>query len=125
MKIIEVRLREQGKIANFNTNNIEVKPHSIVIVESERGVDYGHVISEAERASVEKTKGGLKPVVRLATAQDIEQIAKNKQAVKDVFSTAQKKIQERKLSMKLVAAEYSFDRSKVIFYFTADIFMIL
>lgn len=120
MKIIEVRLRRQGKVTNFNTNNIEVKPLDIVIVESERGIDYGCVISDAEHATAEKMKGGIKSIIRVAAAQDLEQIAKNRQEIKSVFDTAQKKMQERKLSMKLVQAEYSFDRSKVTFYFTAE-----
>ncbi|MCG2711900.1 MAG: stage 0 sporulation family protein [Candidatus Omnitrophica bacterium] len=120
MKIIEVRLRKQGKVINFNTNNIEVKPLDIVIVESERGIDYGFVISEAEHATAEKIKGAIKPIIRVATAHDLEQIAKNRQEIKSVFDTAQKKMHERKLSMKLVEAEYSFDRSKVTFYFTAE-----
>ncbi|MCK4994654.1 MAG: stage 0 sporulation family protein [Candidatus Omnitrophica bacterium] len=120
MKIIEVRLRKHGKITNFNTNNIEVKPHDTVIVESERGIDYGSVISYVERAAVEKIKGASKLVIRIAVPADLEQIVKNQKEIKTVFATAQRKMQERKLLMKLVEAEYSFDRSKVIFYFTAE-----
>ena len=86
----------------------------------ERGIDYGHVISDVERTTAEKIKGVIKPVIRVATAQDLEQVVKNAKEIKSVFDSAQKKIQERKLLMKLVKAEYSFDRSKVIFYFTAE-----
>ncbi len=120
MKIIEVRLRKHGKITNFNKNNVEVKPHDIVIVESERGIDYGSVISDIERVTAEKIKGVIKSVIRVATSADLEQITKIRQEIKSVFTTAQKKMQERKLLMKLVEAEYSFDRSKVMFYFTAE-----
>ncbi|MBU4304129.1 MAG: stage 0 sporulation family protein [Candidatus Omnitrophica bacterium] len=120
MKIVDVKLRDQGKPVIYNVNNVEVKPPDMVILESERGIDFGQIVSESEHATADASLGGLKRILRVATAQDIEQIARNKREIKDVFDTAQKKIEERALSMKLVEAEYSFDRSKIIFYFTAE-----
>ncbi|MFH2137819.1 MAG: stage 0 sporulation family protein [Candidatus Omnitrophota bacterium] len=120
MKIVQVRLREQGKIMVFNTDNIELKGHDIVIIESERGTDYGHVLSDDDQLKKDNPEAGVKNVVRIATPEDMAQIEKNRKDIKDVNSTTNKKIDERKLQMKLVAAEYSFDRSKIIFYFTAE-----
>lgn len=120
MKIVEIKLREQGKVMLFNTNELIFKPQDIVIVESERGLDYGQVMAEMEQAAETKSEEPLRKVMRMATQQDLEQIAKNKTEIKNVFAATEKKIEERKLSMKLVEAEYSFDRSKVIFYFTAE-----
>ncbi|MBI4846895.1 MAG: stage 0 sporulation family protein [Candidatus Omnitrophica bacterium] len=120
MKIVEVKLRDQGKPVLYNVNNIEFKQQDIVIVESERGVDFGQVVSEAEHATSDASHAGLKRILRLATAADLEQIEKNKKEIKTIFETAVKKIEERKLDMKLVEAEYSFDCSKIIFYFTAE-----
>ena len=120
MKIAQIRLREQGKVMLFNPNNVAFVLHDVVIVESERGNDYGQVIAGAEEFKGEKPEDTPKKVVRIATPEDMEQVKKNKQDVRNVFETASKKILERKLLMKLVAAEYSFDRSKVIFYFTAE-----
>ncbi|MCP4648979.1 MAG: stage 0 sporulation family protein [PVC group bacterium] len=120
MKIVEVRLREQGKVMFFNRSNIEIKAQDIVIVESERGNDYGHILSDPNQAPERKPEGSVKRIVRVATKEDLEQIEKNRQDVKNVFRTAAKKIEERKLEMKLVEAEYSFDRSKITFYFTAE-----
>lgn len=120
MKIVEVKLRDQGKLIIYNANNVDFKVHDIVIVESERGVDFGQVVSEAERATSDTSQGGLKRIIRVATKQDLAQLDKNKQDIKNVFDATEQKIEERKLPMKLVEAEYSFDRSKIIFYFTAE-----
>ncbi|MFH2144622.1 MAG: stage 0 sporulation family protein [Candidatus Omnitrophota bacterium] len=119
-KLIEVKLRRQGKIAFFDNNGLEIKTHDIIIVESERGLDYGQIISDGTQTSKNKPEGVIRRVVRKATAQDLAQVGKNKQDISNVFDTTARKIEERKLSMKLVEAEYSFDRSKIIFYFTAE-----
>jgi len=119
-KLIEVRLRQQGKIMVFHANNVDFKLQDTVIVESERGLDYGQVVSDTVQLRKKKVEGAIKNILRVVTVVDIEQIKRNKRDTKNVFQTAEKKIAERKLSMKLVEAEYSFDRSKIIFYFTAE-----
>ena len=117
--IVQVRLREAGKISAYDPG--ELKPHSgdYVIVEVERGSDYGQALTEPEVTS-KKGPGSIKKVLRIATKEDKAQIENNKQRSKDVVSSCNKKINERKLDMKLICAEYSFDRSKLIFYFTAE-----
>ncbi|MFH1063012.1 MAG: stage 0 sporulation family protein [Candidatus Omnitrophota bacterium] len=120
VKTVKVKLKDQVKPLTYNANNLNLNPHDMVIVESERGQDCAEVVSVVEKSSPENMKGLVKKVLRVMTPQDEEQMVNNKKEVKNIFKTTQKKIIERKLEMKLVEAEYSFDRSKIIFYFTAE-----
>lgn len=119
-EVIQVRLREAGKIAYFSTSGMRFKVGDQVIVEADRGLDYGQVLSETEAISDSDLEEPLKKVVRKANLWDLNQIEKNKKKSREVIDTCSKKIHDRKLQMKLIDAEFSFDRSKVIFYFTAD-----
>ena len=98
----------------------KAKVGDYVIVEAERGREYGQVISEPELVSEAEIEAPLRKVVRLATRDDLRQIQENKKKTKEAMEICEKKIAEHKLNMKLVNAEYSFDRSKFIFYFTAE-----
>ncbi len=118
--LAQVRLREAGKISYYDTQAIKVKPGDYCIVEVERGLEYGQVLTMPEPAVDKSREGPVRKIVRVATEQDSEQIQKNKGRIRDVINVCDRKIQERKLSMKLICAEYSFDRSKLIFYFTAE-----
>ncbi len=120
LRVVEVRLREQGKNMMFNAAEVQCKLQDMVIVESERGLDYGLVVSEAESSAGEKPEDPMKKVVRIVTQADLEQIKKNKVEVRNIIDTADKKIVEAKLQMKVVEAEYSFDKTKIVFYFTAE-----
>ncbi len=120
MKSIQVRLRENGKLYTYDKNNIEVKPGDYVILEADRGIDYGQVASEPEDIIEEERDKSIKKLLRKANRQDIHRIEKNKQKVKKALKICDKKIQYHGLNMKLVNAEYSFDRSKIIFYFTSE-----
>lgn len=132
--VVQVRLREAGQTLYFIFDEISLKVDNYVIVEADRGIDYGQVITGPEilssptRAGLpinlkegpkEKLDEGMKKVLRLALPSDIKQIEHNKQKAKEAFLSCTKKIEEHKLDMKLVDAEYSFDRTKLIFYFTA------
>ena len=119
-EVVQVRLREAGKITYFSTGGLEFKPGDYAIVEADRGLDYGQIISESEVILDDDIEQPLRSVTRIATAEDMRRIQKNKEKVAHAFDTCQKKIQQRNIPMKLVEAEYSFDRSKVIFYFTAE-----
>lgn len=119
-EVIQVRLREAGKITYFSTGGMKFKVGDYVIMESDRGLDYGQVLSETEAILDSDLEEPLKKVVRKANPWDMHQIEKNKKKVKEVMDTCAKKIQERKLPMKLIDAEFSFDRSKIMFYFTAE-----
>jgi len=130
--IIAVKLREIGATEKFSVSpNLKLEIGDYVIVEQERGWEYGIVASEPvlaaaaapgqqAAAAAEAPKEPVLRVIRKATAGDLHQIERNKKKVKELIDTCDKKIQEHNLPMKLIDAEYSFDRSKVMFYFTAD-----
>src|SRR3990167_1822644 len=119
-EVFQIRLRETGKITYFSTSGMKFKVGDYVIVEADRGLDYGQVLSEKEALLDSDVEEPLKKVIRKANPWDMHQIEKNKKKIKEVMDTCSKKIQERHLAMKLIDAEFSFDRSKIIFYFTAD-----
>jgi cell fate regulator YaaT (PSP1 superfamily) len=117
---ILVRLRDSGQTYFYNTvEETGFKEGDYVIVEHDRGLDYGQILSPKDATSQADSKEPLKKILRLAGADDLKQIEDNRAKAKDAFNTCMKKIEEHKLQMKLVQAEYSFDRTKIIFYFTA------
>lgn len=118
-RIILVRLRDSGQTCFYHNPDLNVKEGDYVIVEYDRGLDYAQIISPREAVPDDKAKEALKKIIRLAGENDLKQIAENRAKAKEAFSTCLKKIEEHKLNMKLVQAEYSFDRTKIMFYFTA------
>jgi len=114
-----VRLRDSGQVHFYNAGTLGVKEGDYVIVEHDRGLDYGQIVSSEEIAKDSESKEAPKKIVRLARESDLKQIEDNRAKAKEAFNTCIKKIAEHKLNMKLVQAEYSFDRTKIIFYFTA------
>jgi len=119
--VILVRLRDSGQVHSYNVSNLDVKEGDYVIVEHDRGLDYGQIISPSESVSPDtNSKEPLKKILRVAKESDLKQIEENRVKAKEAFCACIKKIEEHKLDMKLVQAEYSFDRSKIIFYFTAN-----
>ncbi|MDD5347640.1 MAG: stage 0 sporulation family protein [Candidatus Omnitrophica bacterium] len=119
-KIVSVRLRDTGQNFFYNCGELACKEGDVVIVEHDRGLDYGQIVSLKVDEQEAKSKQPIKRIVRLAKEQDRKQIEDNRAKSKDAFSTCAKKIEEHKLDMKLVQAEYSFDRSKIVFYFTSN-----
>ena len=119
--LICVRLRDSGQVHFYNAGNLAVKEGDYVIVEHDRGLDYGQIVTPADSCPQEAhSKEPVKKVVRLAEERDLKQIEENRVKAKEAFNTCTKKIAEHKLDMKMVHAEYSFDRTKIVFYFTAD-----
>ena len=116
--IAQIKLRDSNNIYCYSIKDIELQVGDYVIVEAERGVDYGQVVSEP--MAKESHDISLKKAVRKATGDDLKQIESNKQKAREAFDTCLEKIENHKLKMKLVEVEYSFDRSKILFYFTAD-----
>ncbi len=119
-EVIQIRLREAGKISYCSTSGMKFKVGDYVIVEADRGIDYGQVISDPEVILDSDVEEPLRKIIRKANPWDTHQIDKNKKKSREVMETCTRKIQEHKLSMKLIDAEFSFDRSKIIFYFTAE-----
>ncbi len=118
-KIVAVRLREVGATSYFLSQDLEVGVGDYVVVEAERGLDYGQIISEAEQ-EVSKPTASLKKIIRIMNIDDLRQVKENRAKAKKALKTCEKKVAEHKLPMKLIDAEYSFDRSKIIFYFTSE-----
>lgn len=120
--IIGIKLREVGKMEKFGVSpSLQLGIGDYVIVEQDRGSEYGIVVSEPQPILEGDTqKEPALRVIRKATPGDLHQIERNKKKIKELIDTCDSKIKEHKLTMKLVDAEYSFDRSKIMFYFTAD-----
>lgn len=119
--LICVRLRDSGQPRFYNAGSLTTKEGDYCIVEHDRGLDYGQIVAPCEcQAEADTPKEPPKKIVRLAHAGDLKQIEENRSKAKEAFNACSKKIAEHKLDMKLVESEYSFDRSKIIFYFTAD-----
>jgi cell fate regulator YaaT (PSP1 superfamily) len=117
---VKIRLRQTGKVVLFLTKGIKVKLDDCVIVEIDRGLDYGYCISDPISLAELPKNEPLKSLVRLANQEDIARIEDNRKKAKEALETCEKKIAEHKLAMKLISAEYVFDRSKIIFYYTAE-----
>ena len=118
--IVGVRFKEVGKIYYFDPNGLELNPRDQVIVETARGMEFGEVAFGAREIAQEDITSPLKRVLRLANERDLKTLEENKEKEKAAYEVGVKKIREHKLQMKLVAVEYTFDRSKILFYFTAD-----
>ena len=119
-RIIGVRFRNVGKVYYFGPKSLNIKAGDHVIVETARGVEYGHVVLGPKDVEDSRIVQPLKEVIRLATPKDDAREESNRKKEKEAFAICQKKIAAHNLEMKLIDAEYTFDNNKVLFYFTAD-----
>ncbi len=120
INVVGVRFRQAGKMYYFDPKGLELSRGSHVIVETTRGVEYGTVTFGPSGVTDDEVKPPLKAVIRVATPEDDEVEKQNREKEKDAYKICQEKIQKHNLEMKLVAAEYTFDNNKLLFYFTAD-----
>lgn len=120
IEIIGVRFKEVGKVYYFDPEGKKYTLGDKVIVETARGVECGEVAAANRMIDEEKAVQPLKPVMRAATAGDLAHIEENHRQEKLAFDICQNKIAAHGLEMKLTDVEYTFDNSKIIFYFTAD-----
>ena len=118
--VIGVRFQNAGKLYFFDPGTLWPTPGDFVVVETTRGIEFGEVVTGVREISDEQLTSPLKPVVRVATAEDVQHAKDNKAAEKEAYAVCQKKIGEHKLDIKLVSVEYTFDNSKILFYFTAN-----
>ena len=118
--VIGVRFRTAGKVYFFDPGEWEVRHGCHVIVETARGIEYGTVVGLPMDVKASKLTQPLKEVIRVATFEDNEIERRNRAKEKEAYRICQEKIQAHGLDMKLINAEYTFDNSKVLFYFTAD-----
>lgn len=120
-RVVQVRQRDFGKITFYDLGDLNTYPGAYVVIEADRGLDYGQVLSEEELLLDEKKlKESLRKIIRIADSADINKLKENRNKIKEVMKTCNTKIAQHKLNMKLVEGEFSFDRSKIIFYFTAE-----
>ena len=118
--IVGVRFKAVGKIYYFDPLDFDIKEGDSVIVETARGIEMGTVVFEKREASDDEVVKPLKTVMRIADEKDHKIKELNKKKEKEAFKICLEKIKEHGLEMKLVDVEYTFDASKVLFYFTAD-----
>lgn len=119
--IIGVRFRQAGKIYYFDPGeNKDMKRNTHVIVETAKGVEYGTVVLPPTEMPEEKIVAPLKGIIRIATPEDEESEKQNRAKEEEAFGICLEKIAKHGLEMKLIAAEYTFDKNKLLFYFTAD-----
>lgn len=117
-QVIGVRFKPAGKIYYFTAKELDLNVSDGVIVETSRGMEYGEVVIFPKENNIKKED--LKPVIRKATIKDMAQLERNKEREKSAFDICLKKIEKFKCPMKLLRAEYTFDRNKIVFFFTAD-----
>ena len=118
--IIGVRFKKPGKIYFFDPDGKRVYRGQHVIVETSMGKEYGEVMIANRQLPDEKIVAPLKKIIRIATEKDKRQNEQNKKDEKEAFKICEEKIKEYKLDMKLMDVEYKFDKSKLLFFFTAD-----
>lgn len=119
-EVVGVRFKNVGKVYYFDPDGNTLKKSDMVIVETARGVECGEVAMENRQISDDGIVQPLKKLIRIATKDDLKKVAENQIKEKSAFDICTKKILAHKLEMKLVDVEYTFDNSKILFYFTAD-----
>jgi cell fate regulator YaaT (PSP1 superfamily) len=118
--VIGVRFKEAGKIYYFDPGDFPITTNHHVIVETARGVEYGSVVVGLKEVDDNEVVPPLKKVIRIATAEDDARVQENAQKEKEAFTICLEKIEQHNLPMKLIDVEYTFDNSKISFFFTAD-----
>ena len=118
-EVVGVKFREVGKIYYFDPTGIDFIKGEQVIVETARGVECGEIAMENSDISEKEIVQPLKPIIRKATERDRKVLAENAEKEKKAFAIAEEKIARHGLDMKLVNVEYTFDNSKILFFYTA------
>ena len=118
--VISVRFKAGGKAYYFDPTGFEVREGDYVVVQTARGVECGEVVAGPRDLPDSRVGRELKPIQRLADAVDVRRMEKNRADEKAAFALCNERIAAHKLEMKLVEAEYNLDRSKIVFFFTAD-----
>ncbi len=119
-RVVGVRFKKAGKVYYFDPLDFVVEAGQSVIVETARGIEYGEVVIGNKEIAEEDLVLPLKPVLRIATDEDREVVEENRRKAEEALQVCHAQIINHNLDMKLVDVEYTFDRNKVIFYFTAD-----
>jgi PSP1 C-terminal domain protein len=118
--IVGVRFKKAGKIYYFLPGDEALTIDDGVIVETARGVEYGTVVIGPKEVSKDNLVMPVKQVMRKATLKDLQQLEKNEEREDKAYAICLEKIAKRRLPMKLINVEYTFDMNKIVFFFTAD-----
>ena len=118
MKVVSVKFKENGRAYYFDPGEFKIKEGDFVVVTTARGTECGEVVRAAHE--VPGFSREVKPVIRVADAVDVRRMRQNRADVQQAYHICEQRIAAHNLKMKLVDAEYTLDRSKLVFYFTAD-----
>ena len=119
-KVVGVRFKDTGKTYYFDPQGLDIKKGQTLVLETAKGIECGVAQSGVKEVEDSEVVPPLKPVKRIADESDLKMIEENKRLEKEALAVCAQKIKNHNLEMYLTDAEYSFDRSKIIFYFTAD-----
>jgi len=120
VKVVSVKFNSHGKAYYFDPNEVEVRAGDTVIVETSKGLDIGECAFGEHYVTDESIIPPLRPIIRVATEEDLRISELNKEREKEAFDICKAKIEEHKLEMKLVDVECGFEGNKILFFFTAD-----
>ena len=120
IKVAGVRFRGSGKLYWFDPGSFEIRQGSHVIVETARGPEYGTVSGPIREIEPESVPAPLRPIIRVASEEDEARYARNREREKEAMAVCKEKIRKHGLEMKLIDTEFTFDNSKILFFFTAD-----
>ena len=119
-EVVGVRFKKAGKIYYFDPDGIELQENEYVIVETVRGIEFGKAVIAKKQVGENDVVLPLKKVIRIADTNDKEIVERNRKEAKEAFEICSTKVLDHEMDMKLVDVEYTFDRNKIIFYFTAE-----
>ena len=119
-EVISVKFRNKGKVYFFAPNGLTVEKGANVIVETAKGLEFAECATGNHQVDDETVHPPLRPVVRLATAEDVKRAEENRRREKDAAEVCRQRIAKHGLDMKLVDVEYNFEGSKLLFFFTAE-----
>jgi len=119
-QLVQVKLGEYRPVLWMDTNAVVIHRHDLVIMEVERNLEFGKVISDPDKVCTGKKEAAVGKLLRLASDGDLRQVVNNEIKAKEAFKTCQKIVVESKMDMQLVQAEYSYDATKILIYFTAE-----
>lgn len=120
INVVGVRFKKAGKVYFFDPDNLIIPIGTNVIVETARGIEFGEVVIANKEVQEEEIVQPLKKVIRVATTDDLKEYENNQKKEEKAFQICLEKIAAHNLDMKLIDVEYTFDNSKILFYFTAD-----
>ena len=119
-QLVQVKLGEYRPVIFVDINNVAIKRDDMVVMEIEKGLEFGKVVSDPDKVCGGKTEAAAGKVLRVTSDGDLRQVVNNEMKAKDALNTCRRKIAESKLDMQLVQTEYSFDSTKLLVFFTAE-----